>query len=97
MITEKTSLNELFDIARDTTKYVEFGEVYVVKDLFRGFEWNRISRGNRTKLGSMYFSYANNEGSNDITPLGKTPQNQQQYKKNKGGKSNDKWKIEQSN
>lgn len=63
----------MFNIATETTKDVEFGEVYVVKDLFRGFGWNRISRGSRTKLGA----YANNEGSDDIIPLVKPPQNQQ--------------------
>jgi hypothetical protein len=29
----------------------------------------------------MYFAYAKNEWKNEIDPLGKTPQNQQQYRK----------------
>jgi hypothetical protein len=81
MITEQTTLNELFELAKASTNDVASNEIFIVKDLFRGFEWNRISKGNRTKLGSMYFSYAQNEGKHDILPLGKTPQNQQQYKK----------------
>ena len=81
MITNQTTLKQLFDLAKKSTNDVEIGEIYVVKDLFRGFEWNRIPKGNRTKLGSMYFSYAQNESNCDITPLGKTPQNQQKYEK----------------
>ena len=81
MITPQTTLIELFELAKKATNDVASGEIYIVKDLFRGFEWNRIFKGDRTKLGSMYFSYAQNEGSTDIVPLGKTPQNQQQYRK----------------
>jgi hypothetical protein len=81
MITEQTTLDELFDLAKASTNDVVSDEIFIVKDLFRGFEWNRIHKGNRTKLGSMYFAYAKNEGKNEIDPLGKTPQNQQMYQK----------------
>lgn len=81
MITVQTTLNELFDLAKKSTNDVASKEVFIVKDLFRGFEWNRIQRGDRTKLGSIYFSYAKNEGKEDMIPLGKTPQNQQMYRK----------------
>lgn len=52
-----------------------------MNDLFRGFNWNRIQKGNRKKLGVMYFDFVKNEGSVVSLPLGKTAQNQQQYKK----------------
>lgn len=60
---------------------MEYGEVFIVKDLFRGFEWNRIEKGNRTKLGSLYLNFAENEGSELIKGIGKTPQNQQKYRR----------------
>lgn len=81
MITNQTSLDELFHLAQESTKDVDSGEIFIVKDLFRGFEWNRIPVGNRTKLGSMYLRYAEKDGSEDIRPLDKTPQNQQKYTK----------------
>lgn len=82
MINTNTTLEELFDIVVSTLSDVESGEVFIVKELFRGFEWNRIPKGIRTKLGSMVFTYANgDEGSLLIEPLDKTPQNQQKYKK----------------
>lgn len=79
IITRNTSLQDLFDEAINTLSDLNTGEVFIVKQLFRGFEWGRISKGNRTKLGAMFFAYANNKGANIIKPLGKTPQNQQKY------------------
>ncbi|EJT6478469.1 DUF1413 domain-containing protein [Clostridium perfringens] len=80
-ITTNTSLTELFEIVKVSLNELNSGEIFIVKDLFRGFEWNRISKGNRTKLGSMVFNFANHEGSTIIDSIGKTPQNQQKYKK----------------
>ncbi|WP_322907234.1 DUF1413 domain-containing protein [Paenibacillus campi] len=81
LIDEKTSLEDLFKKAISTLHEVNSNDrEFVVKDLFRGFEWNRIPKGNRTKLGSMFFNYAKNDSRNLIIPLGKTAQNQQLYK-----------------
>ena len=81
MINCNTTLSELFDIVVSTLREVESGETFIVKELFRGFEWNRIPKSYRTKLGSMVLVYANGEGSGIIEPTTKTPQNQQIYKK----------------
>lgn len=82
MVDINTSLQDLFEIVVKTLDDVNAGEVFIVKELFRGFEWNRIGKGNRTKLGAMVFAYANgDEGSSILEPLDKTPQNQQKYRK----------------
>ena len=82
MVDINTSLQDLFEIVIKTLDDVNAGEVFIVKELFRGFEWNRIKKGNRTKLGSMVLAYANSdEGASVLETLGKTPQNQQIYKK----------------
>ena len=81
MVTQKTSLDDLFNIVTTTLPDVAAGEIFIVKDLFRGFEWNRIEKGKRRRLGSMVFTWANNKGSSVIQPLDKTPQNQQRYQK----------------
>ncbi|WP_419885718.1 single-stranded DNA-binding protein [Paenibacillus sp. B-A-8] len=75
------SLQELMDVAKETIEELDQGEKFLVKDLFRGFEWNRIGKGDRTRLGSMFYNYALNEASSQLNPLGKTPQNQQMYVK----------------
>lgn len=82
MVNENTSLQDLFDIVVRTLDDVKPGESFTVRELFRGFEWNRIQKGNRTKLGSMVLAYSKNEtGSSVLLALNKTPQNQQIYKK----------------
>lgn len=82
MVDINTSLQDLFEIVIKTLDDVNAGEVFIVKELFKGFEWNRIKKGNRTKLGAMVLAYANSdEGASVLETLGKTPQNQQIYKK----------------
>lgn len=80
-VDENTSLEELFNEAKLLINNVRSDEEFIVKELFRGFEWNRISKGNRTKLGMLILNYSNNEGKKIIQPIGKTQQNQQKYRK----------------
>ena len=76
-----TTLDDLFQIAKFTVNDLKSGEIFIVKELFKGYEWNRISKSNRTKLGSMFYAHVNSIACSGISPLGKTPQNQQMYKK----------------
>ena len=76
-----TSLKELMQISKDTVNGLHEGEEFIVKDLFRGIDWNRIDKGNRTKLGSMFLNYSKNGNELIIVGIGKTFLNQQKYKK----------------
>jgi len=80
-ITPSTSISELASHAQAEIHNLLAGEEFIVKDLFIGYEWNRIDKGNRTRLGSSFFAYAQGAGAALIIPLGKTPQNQQRYRK----------------
>lgn len=75
------SLNELLNVSKATVNELHKGETFILKDLFRGFEWERIPKGDRTKLGSSFSNFVENEGSNLIICIGKTPQNQLKYQK----------------
>ena len=81
MIRANTTLQDLQIMAVAAICEVETNEEFIVRDLFRGFEWNRIPKGYRTKLGSLFLNYAQGEGSSKLEILGKTPQNQQIYRK----------------
>lgn len=55
-------------------------EVFLVKDLFKGYEWNRISRGNRLLLGTLFLNYVNSNDNNNLVAVEKTSSGQQKYR-----------------
>jgi len=80
-ISNSTSLTDLITYSQAEIKNLLVGEEFMIKDLFLGYEWNRIDKGNRTRLGSSFLAFAQGAGAAQILPLGKTPQNQQRYRK----------------
>ena len=72
--------NELLEIAKGETKELISGEVFLLRDLFKGYEWNRISRTNRLLLGTLFLNYIKSTDIG-IVPIEKTSSGQQRYKK----------------
>jgi len=81
MIDNTTSLQTLLNTAIAALNDVAPGEEFTVKELFRGFEWKRVQQGYRIKLGGMFFDYAKKDGAALLMICGKTPQNQQIYRR----------------
>lgn len=73
-------INELLEIAISEISNISPGEVFLVRDLFKGYEWNRISRSDRLLLGTLFLNYINT-ANNEVTPIEKTSSGQQRYKK----------------
>ena len=48
-----STANELLEIAKNELANLKPGEMFLVRDLFKGYEWNRISRSNRLLLGTL--------------------------------------------
>ena len=73
-------MNSLLQTAIDETKHVREGEIFLVKDLFKGYEWNRIAKWDRLMLGSLFLSYI---GTHDckVTVADKGASGQQKYLK----------------
>ena len=73
-------MNSLLKTAIDETKHVREGEIFLVKDLFKGYEWNRIAKRDRLMLGSLFLSYI---GTHDckVTIADKGASGQQRYLK----------------
>jgi hypothetical protein len=66
------ALNELANL--------QSSEVFLVRDLFKGYEWKRIPKSDRLKLGSMFLASITSQGAGyKVRPLGKTTANQQEY------------------
>ncbi|WP_304507608.1 single-stranded DNA-binding protein [Anaerotignum sp.] len=51
------SVNELLDIAKSKIINLKAGEIFLVRDLFKGYQWNRISRSDRLLLGTLFLNY----------------------------------------
>ena len=71
-------VNTLLKSAINETKNLKEGESFLVKDLFKGYLWNRIPRGDRLLLGSMFMSYVNSQDCH-ISVTDKGASGQQRY------------------
>jgi len=73
-------ISTLLETALSEAKNLREGETFLVKDLFKGYLWNRIPTGDRLLLGSLFLSYVSNHGS-DLTVIKKGASGQQLYQK----------------
>ena len=76
------NINDLLQIAIEETINLESGEKFLLKDLFKGYEWNRILRKDRLLLGTLFLNFVNSkENDKHIKTVEKTSSNQQKYEK----------------
>lgn len=73
-----TDINKHLDKAIQETKSLDNAENFLLRDLFKGYEWNRISRSNRLLLGTLFLNKVNNEKLG-IKANAKTSSGQQKY------------------
>ena len=76
---KKSTVNEVFDKAKAELIYLIFEEEFLLRDLFKGYEWNRISRSDRLLLGTLFLNYIKTEDIRGV-PIKKTSLGQQRYK-----------------
>lgn len=56
------------------------GEIFLVKDLFKGYEWNRLEIGERRSLGALFLHEVKHGSLQPFIDVGlKSSANQQQY------------------
>lgn len=72
--------NKLLEMAMKEVDLNKSGETFLVKDLFKGYEWKRISRSDRLLLGTLFVNYVNISKCG-LKAIEKTSSNQQLYKK----------------
>lgn len=73
------TVNDLLYKAINETKNLNSNEIFLVRDLFKGYEWNRISRSDRLLLGTLFLNYVHSSGTH-LEPIEKTSSGQQKYK-----------------
>jgi hypothetical protein len=72
-------VNVLLEQAIQESKNLISNETFLVKDLFKGYEWNRIPRKNRLLLGTLFLNSINKLRYN-IDTINKTNSGQQRYR-----------------
>ena len=74
-----TDINDLLNLAIKETENLMDGEIFLLKELFKGYEWNRIPRNERLLLGTLFLNHVNTTKSS-IKVIEKTSSGQQKYK-----------------
>lgn len=74
-------MQNLLNQVKAEIKNLNSGEIFLVKDLFKGYEWARISLNERRNLGSLWLNVVNSDPTLGVQALDKTTSNQQKYKK----------------
>ena len=74
------SANDLLLQAKKELKNVPSGTAFLVRDLFKGYEWNLYPKNIRLVLGTLFLNYVESEDTS-VLVLEKTSSNQQKYKK----------------
>lgn len=60
--------------------HLSIGEEFLVKDLFKGYEWNRLPIGDRRNLGSLFLNEVKHGSlKNSVEIVKKSSANQQIY------------------
>jgi len=57
------------------------GEIFLVNNLFKGYEWNRLQRNDKLLLGKLFYDRITKQYSEIVIPIGKNGANQLKYKK----------------
>ena len=73
-----TDINQYLKEAVAETKELNNGEIFLLRDLFKGYEWNRISRSNRLLLGTLFLNRVSSENL-DVKAKAKASSGQQKY------------------
>ena len=51
-------INLMLEMAITELKNIDIGETFTLKDLFKGYAWNRIKQGEKSTLGTLFLNYA---------------------------------------
>ncbi|MFI3214474.1 MAG: single-stranded DNA-binding protein [Eubacteriales bacterium] len=71
--------NDLLSYAIGEIENIKVGEKILLKDLFKGYEWNRIARKDRLLLGTLFLNSVNNNQIKNLSTYTKSASGQQQY------------------
>ncbi len=77
-------MNKLLEYCIKEIKYIHEEEVFTVKDLFKGYEWNRLSVGEKRSIGYIFRNYIHSNKELNIINISNNPrlkESKMKYKK----------------
>jgi len=76
----REAVTQLLEIAKAEVPKLHSGEIIILADLFKGYEWKRIPPTQRKLLGRYFLDYCDTkEGKEYMEVLDKTKTHQQMY------------------
>ena len=73
--------DELLSKANEHIDTIQSDEIFFVKDLFLGTEWNELKRGDKLGFGRYFKKAVMNNSVQGVEYIGKADNNSAQYKK----------------
>ncbi len=61
MTLENEDVNNLLDMAKHESHLLQSGEKFVLRDLFKGYQWDRISDTNKKDVSKKFWAYVHHE------------------------------------
>ncbi len=61
------SFDEVLEIAKEEFQNIGHNEYFALRDLFIGYEWNRMGRGNKLRLGKEFSDWIENASGVKVT------------------------------
>lgn len=80
-VNNDTTLKELLNECINRVNTLNYGELFILEELFQESEWRCIDGKKRTKLGFMFSKYVHDNKYIHIYSCGKTFKNQNKYMK----------------
>lgn len=72
--------NELLRKAEKQINRLQVNDIFRLKDLFRGTEWNNLERGDKLGFGKYFKNAVENGMIPNVVYIGKADNNSSQYK-----------------
>jgi hypothetical protein len=76
-----SELEKLLNAALEEIKNLENNEIFLLKDLYKGYVWNRIPVKHRLILGTLFLEQIKKDNVS-VEVIEKTSSKQQKYRKN---------------
>lgn len=75
------NINELLEKAKINTRYLQKKKQFVLKELFEGYEWESITKGDRIMLGKIFKNQVLEGKIKDVRFVERKKNNHSKYEK----------------